>query len=56
MNIVTPQFIASWFIFAWILFILIKCFYWKNEIPRDWNAAAILFSQGLGATIAYALY
>lgn len=53
---VTTKFIAAWFIFSFCIFLTIKALYGKEEIERDWNAAIVLFSQGFGALLAYALH
>lgn len=53
---VTPKFIALWFVFSSFVFLVLKIGYGRNEIPRDWNAFQVLVAQGLGAAIAYAIH
>lgn len=56
---VTPKFIALWFLFSALLFgVLYRLHkeYFKEQMNRDLNGLCILMSQGLGAAIAYAIY
>ncbi len=50
---VTTKFIAFWFVFSALCFWQIKLNVGANEIPRDWNALAVLIAQGVGAALAY---
>ena len=57
---VTPKFIAMWFMFSSLMFFLEMLIYRMHfdlrEPARDDNTLLILFAQGLGASLAYALY
>ena len=58
---ITTKFIALWFLFSSIVFLglvtILRTRSLYHEQPdRDINTFLIIFSQGIGAAIAYALY
>ncbi len=56
---ITTKFITLWFLCSFSVFCGIKALHSAaggTELKRDVNAAVVLFAQGLGAFIAYALH
>ena len=60
MSVVTPQFLALWFILSFSIFIVFTFVPWIEELmdtKRSMNTAVVLMAQGLAAIGAYiALY